>query len=148
VNATTIAFLLVLLSGSLLAIQAPVNATLSRAVGGPINASLISFLVGTAALTVTALALRAQPSMPAVRALPWWAWCGGLCGAVFVSTAAFAAPKLGVATLLTLGVASQLASAIVLDHFGAFGIARQAITSGRLIGVALVVAGAVLVRRG
>jgi transporter family-2 protein len=148
VNATTIAFLLVLLSGSLLSVQAPLNATLSRAVGGPVNAALVSFVVGTLALTGVATVLRAEPDMSAVRALPWWAWCGGLCGAVFVAGAAYAAPKLGVATLLTLGVASQLVMAVVLDHYGAFGMARQGITIGRLAGIALVAVGAVLVRRG
>ncbi len=144
----TIALLVVLLSGALLAIQAPLNATLSRAIGGPVNAALASFLVGTVALMGVALAGRASPDPAALRALPWWAWAGGLCGAVFVSGAAYAAPKVGVATLLTVGVASQLMMAIVLDHYGAFGITRQAITGGRLIGVALVVVGAVLVRRG
>jgi transporter family-2 protein len=148
VNATTIAFLLVLLSGSLLSVQAPLNAALSRATGGPVNAALISFMVGTLALVVVAAVLRSEPNMTAVRALPWWAWCGGLCGAVFVSGAAYAAPKLGVATLLTLGVASQLLMAVALDHYGAFGLARQGVTIGRLAGIALVIVGAVLVRRG
>lgn len=148
VTPTTIAFLLVLLSGSLLSVQAPLNAALSRAIGGPVNAALVSFVVGTLALAGVATVLRAEPNMAAVRALPWWAWCGGLCGAVFVSGAAYAAPKLGVATLLTLGVASQLMMAVVLDHYGAFGMARQALSLGRVAGIALVIVGAVLVRRG
>lgn len=147
-SAQTIALLLVLLSGALLAIQAPLNATLSRAIGGPVNAALASFLVGTLALAVVVGLGRSSPDVPALRALPWWAWAGGLCGAVFVSGAAYAAPKIGVATLLTVGVASQLMMAIALDHYGAFGITRQAITGGRVLGVALVIAGAVLVRRG
>ena len=67
---------------------------------------------------------------------------------MFVSGAAYAAPKLGVATLLTLGVASQLMMAVALDHYGAFGMARQSISLSRVAGIALVILGAVLVRRG
>ncbi len=147
-SSVAIAALLVLVSGALLSVQAPLNAALARAVGGPVNAALVSFLVGTAALLVAAGVLRAAPDGAALRALPWWAWLGGLCGAGFVSIAAFAAPRLGVATMLTLGVASQLVAALVLDHYGAFGIARQGVSGARLLGVALVIAGAVLVRRG
>lgn len=146
-SAYSIAVVLVLVSGALLSLQAAFNAELSRAIGGPVNAALTSFLVGTAALVVVALMGRSQPDMTAVRALPWWAWVGGLCGAVFVSGAAYATPRLGVATMLTLGVASQLVMAVALDHFGAFGVARQAITGSRLLGIALVIAGVVLVRR-
>jgi transporter family-2 protein len=139
---------LVLISGALLAVQAPLNATLSRAVGSPVNAALLSFLVGSLALALVAALLRAAPTLSAVRALPWWAWCGGLCGAVFVAGAAYAVPRLGVATVLTLGVASQLAAAIVIDHVGALGVAPRAVTLWRVAGILLVMVGTLLVRRG
>ena len=42
--------LLVLLSGALLSIQSPINATLARAMGSSVNGALVSFLVGTVAL--------------------------------------------------------------------------------------------------
>lgn len=146
-SAPVLAALIVLLSGTLLSVQAPLNAALSRAVGSPVNAALISFLVGTLALSVVAGAMRAEPNLSAVRTLPWWAWCGGLCGAVFVAGAAYAAPRIGVATMLTLGIASQLLAAIVIDHLGALGVAQRAVSAGRVLGVLLVIAGAVLVRR-
>ena len=138
---------LILLGGALLSVQAPLNAMLGRAVGSPVNAALISFLVGTAALSVVAIVQRAAPDGSATRALPWYAWVGGMCGAVFVSAAAYSAPRIGVATLLTLAVASQLATAVALDHAGAFGIASHPVSGGRLAGLALVVVGAILVRR-
>jgi bacterial/archaeal transporter family-2 protein len=137
----------ILVGGVLLAVQSPINAQLGRAVGSPINAALISFLVGTAALVVVALAQRVAPDGSATRALPWYAWVGGLCGAVFVSAAAYAAPRLGVATMLSLAIASQLVTALVLDHFGALGVPQQPVSFGRLVGMALVIAGVVVVRR-
>jgi len=144
----SLALLLVLIGGALLSIQAPLNTTLGRAVGSPVNAALVSFLVGAAALGGLATLLRVTPNVVAVRALPWWAWMGGACGAFFVASAAYAAPRIGVATMLTLGVASQLVAAIAIDHLGALGVAQRAVSTGRVVGVLLVIAGAVLVRRG
>lgn len=136
-----------LVSGALVALQAPTNATLARAAGSPVNAALISFAVGTAALLLVALALRVRPDLPGLRVLPAWAWLGGLYGAVFVAAAAYAAPRIGVAAALTLMIGGQLAAAAALDHFGALGVARQPVSPLRLLGLLLVGAGVVLVRR-
>ena len=79
-------------SGACVAIQAPTNAMLGRAAGSPINAALISFAVGTLALLAAALALGVRPSAAGLKALPFYAWTGGLSGAFFVAAAVFAAP--------------------------------------------------------
>ena len=120
---------------------------LVRGAGSPVNAALISFLVGTAALVLVALALGERPSAGAARALPWYAWAGGLYGAVFVAVAAYAAPRLGVTFFLTASIAGQLAMAVVLDRLGAFGLPVVPISPFRVLGVMLVLAGAYLVRR-
>ena len=59
-----------LLTGCLVALQAPTNAMLARGVGSTVNAALVSFAVGTAALLVVAPMLGVRPSGGAVRALP------------------------------------------------------------------------------
>ena len=137
---------LTFVGGALLALQAPTNAMLARAVASPVNAALVSFAVGLAGLAVAALLLGARPSPTEVRALPWYAWAGGLYGAVFVAVAAFAAPRVGVTSFLTVAIAGQLAMALWLDRAGAFGLAVQEITASRIAGVALVLAGAWLVQ--
>ncbi len=147
-NAATIAAALMLLAGVLSAVQAPTNARLAVAVGSPINAALISFGVGAAALAILAVALRSRPDLAAVRALPWHAWLGGLYGALFVAGAAYAAPRIGVASTLIILIAGQLVAAVLIDHFGGFGVPERAISLERLIGVCLVIAGVFLVRRG
>ena len=134
-------------SGALVALQAPTNAMLSRAVGSPVNAAMISFAVGLLALIAVVLALGARPTGAEVRALPWYAWTGGLYGAVFVAIAAFAAPRLGVTQFLMISIAGQLAMALVLDRFGAFGLPKIEISPLRILGLVLVLAGAALVRR-
>ena len=134
-------------SGALVALQAPTNAMLSRAVGSPVNAAMISFAVGFLALIVAAFALGIRPSPAEVRALPWYAWIGGLYGAIFVAVAAFAAPRIGITPFLTISIAGQLAMALVLDKLCAFGRPKTEISLVRLTGITLVLAGVFLVRR-
>lgn len=136
-----------LASGGLIAIQAPTNALLARGAGSPINAALISFLVGCLALAVAAFAFGVRPSPPALRSLPWYAWLGGLYGAVFVAVSVFAVPRMGATFFLMAAIAGQLAMALMLDRMGAFGLPQVEIGPARVMGVLLVVAGAVLVRR-
>jgi len=142
-----IPILLVFIAGALVALQAPTNAMLAKAGGSAILAALISFTVGTTALLLAWLGSGNRPGSAAFAGLPWYAWLGGLYGAVFVAVAAYAAPKIGVAALITIGIAGQIAMALWLDHVGAMGLPREPINWGRLLGALLVVAGVVLVRR-
>ena len=137
----------VLLAGIGVALQTPTNATLARASGSVLLAALISFSVGTVVLLLLwALFDRTPPS--AVRGVPAWAWFGGVYGAGFVSIFAFAGPRIGLAATITIAIATQLLAALVIDHFGLLGMNTQTVTPWKLAGVALVVAGVVLVRRG
>ncbi len=142
-----IPILLVFFAGGMVALQAPTNSMLAKAGGSPILAALISFTVGTMALLVVWLMSGNRPGTTAFAGLPWYAWIGGLYGAVFVAVAAYAAPKIGLATLITVGIAGQIAMALWMDHIGALGLPREPINLGRIGGALLVLAGVVLVRR-
>ena len=139
--------LAVVFGGAATALQAPTNAKMMGAVGSPVNAAFVSFAVGTAALGILAVVLQVRPDIAASRALPWYAWIGGLYGAIFVVAAAWGVPRLGVATTIILMVAGQLLLSVVLDHFGAMGMPKQPISWGRVAGVGLVIAGVLMVRK-
>ena len=145
--ANLIPVLLVLFAGAMIALQAPTNAMLAKAGGSPVIAALISFAVGTAVLLLVALGSGQRPRGAAFAGLPAYAWFGGAYGAAYVAVAAYAAPRIGLASLITLGIAGQIAMALWLDHFGALGLPREPVNLGRLLGAALVVGGVVLVRR-
>ena len=145
--AILIPILLVFLAGGMVALQAPTNAILAKAGGSPILAALISFTVGTIALLVVWLMSGNRPGAAPFAGLPWYAWIGGLYGAIFVAVAAYAAPKIGLATLITVGIGGQIAMALWMDHVGALGLPREPINVGRVGGALLVLAGVVLVRR-
>jgi transporter family-2 protein len=139
--------LLVLAAGAMISLQAPTNAILARAGGSPVLAALISFAVGTVVLLLVWLAIGTRPRGAAFAGLPPYAWLGGAYGALYVAVAAYAAPKIGLASLITIGIAGQIAMALLLDHIGALGLPRDPISIGRIGGALLVIAGVVLVRR-
>ena len=145
---TTVAIVAVLVGGALTALQGPTNQRLAGIVNSPVKSALESFAVGTVALMIVAAVLQSRPDVAAARALPWTSWLGGLYGAVFVVAAAYAVPKLGVATTVTLMVAGQMLLSLVLDHFGFMGMPRQPVSPARIAGVMMLIGGVLLVRRG
>lgn len=138
--------LLALVAGLCVATQTPSNAMLARTTGSLWLAASISFAGGTA-VVVSAWALLDRTPLIAAREAPAWAWVGGLYGAFFVAAVAFAAPRLGLAMTLTLTIAAQLTAAVAFDHFGLLGLDRTPMTLPRLLGVACILGGVILVRR-
>jgi transporter family-2 protein len=140
--------LLALAAGVLLPVQAGLNAQLRSALGSPIAAALVSFLVGTAGLATIALLLRTPlPLGRAWGATSPWQWGGGLIGAVYVLAAIVLAPRLGAATLIAAVVAGQMITSLVLDQYGLVGFPVHSMTLVRLLGAALVIAGVILIQR-
>ena len=138
--------LLAVVAGSALPFQAGINARLATFVGGPIRASAISFAVGTLVLVVVALVVtRGVVSTSRVGSVPWWGWLGGAVGAGYVASTVAAAPRLGALNLFAAVIFGQLLCSVVLDHFGVL-YKEQALSPGRIAGVALLAAGVALVR--
>ena len=63
-----------------------------------------------------------------------------------VAVAILLLPALGAATLFALVIAGQVLAAVTLDHFGAFGLTPHPISTARLAGAALLIAGVILIR--
>ncbi|GAA3707969.1 DMT family transporter [Sphingomonas cynarae] len=139
--------IVVLIAGVGLAAQPPTNAALARTSGSVVLATLVSFLIGSAILFAVWLAFDRTPPA-ALRGAPPWAWLGGLYGAAFVTAVAFAAPRLGLATTVTVAIATQVGVALLLDHVGGLGLKTDPVTLPKLVGVALMLAGVVIIRRG
>jgi transporter family-2 protein len=140
--------LLALAAGVLLPVQAGLNAQLRSALGSPVAAALVSFLVGTAGLATVALLLRTPlPLGRAWAATTPWQWSGGLIGAVYVLAAIVLAPRLGAATLIAAVVAGQMMTSLVLDQYGLVGFPVHSLNPVRVLGAALVIAGVVLIQR-
>lgn len=141
-------YVLGLVAGLGLTVQVGMNAQLRKVLQSANTAALISFLVGTLALVAMLLATRtSMPGRETLSAVPAWAWFGGILGAFYVASSTIVAAELGTASLLALALAGQLATALVVDHFGWLGLPEHPITWVRLAGVAFLGVGVWLVTR-
>lgn len=137
---------LALFIGMLLPLQALINASLGKQTSGPVFASLASFSVGTLVLLAWWIASRPAFEATALAKVPWWAWTGGVIGALYVAGATLLIPRMGAASLICVVVFGQVAGSLLLDHFGVLH-ARQPIDMTRIVGGLLVAGGALLVVR-
>lgn len=140
--------LLALIAGALMPTQAATNNKMAVTVGSPIFAAFLSFLVGTVLLLIATLASGlGSASYSAITQAPLAAWLGGLFGAVFVTAAVLLVPRLGVAMTFSLFVAGQLLMSLIIDHYGLLGVEVKEISMPRVIGIVLITAGVILIRR-
>ena len=142
--------LVMLIAGAGIAAQIAVNAQLRTVSGSALWAANIVFAVSmTAGLLVLAgasLFSTLPPPSPALWRAPRWVWLGGIFGGVYVVLAIVLADRLGAALVSATGILGQLAASILIDHYGWFGMPVQRASPTRLIGVALLAAGVVLIR--
>lgn len=110
-------------------------------------ASLISFFVGTIALGTFVLVTKIPIPALSTSTVPWYAWFGGLLGAVGVTTLTFLAPRIGALAMISLVICGQLVGSLIFDHFGVIGYTIRPVTFMRALGVVLLISGAYLVNR-
>jgi transporter family-2 protein len=139
--------LMAALVGAGLTIQVGMNATVRSAIGSPVLAAIVNFVIGLAALVVVALASGARWAPGSTATIPAWAWLGGLLGAAYVAATTVLGPRLGAAALLALTLAGQMLAALVVDHYGVIGFPQSPVTPARVLGAALLVAGVLLIMR-
>lgn len=141
-------YLLAALAGAGIVVQQAMNASLRGGLVSPIWSSVVSFLVGLTALIVLGAVLRDPlPTAAMARSLPAWTWFGGLFGAAYIALSIVLVPKIGAATFVVLLVAGQMTAAVLFDHFGLMGLPVRPVDLPRLIGIALMVGGVMLIRR-
>jgi transporter family-2 protein len=133
-------------AGVALSAQIGINNSLRISLNSSVFAAFFSFAIGTAGLLVYAIATRSTwPSMQILLKVPAWAWLGGLLGAYYVITAILVAPKLGAASLISLIVAAQICTSLLLDHFGLLGFSQHSINIWRIAGALLLIVGAIVI---
>jgi bacterial/archaeal transporter family-2 protein len=141
-------YVLGIVAGFGLSVQVGMNAQLRRTLQNANSAALVSVLVGTLGLVVLLLLTRADvPSRDTLASVPAWAWFGGLLGAFYVASSTVVASQLGTTSLLALALLGQLATALIIDHFGWLGLPEHPITLIRLAGVGLLGMGVWLITR-
>lgn len=140
--------LLTVVAGGLVAMQAPINSALGRAVGTFAAASL-SFAIGLTVLIVITLVAGGGGfgKLGAAGDLKWYYLTGGVLGAIYVTSVLVSVRTLGAGGVTAATIAGQLTMSVVMDRAGLLGLDERALTPQRILGIALLAAGTFLVVR-
>jgi transporter family-2 protein len=140
--------LLGLAAGAAIVIQQVLNSGLRNTIDSALWAGVVSYVGGTLSMLLfVALARAPFPSLQAWGRVNAWEWIGGLFGAIYIVVGVVLVPRIGTAAFFALFVLGLMIFSLALDHFGAFGLPRQALTLSKLGGAALIVAGVALIHR-
>ncbi|MFL5839565.1 MAG: DMT family transporter [Thermoleophilaceae bacterium] len=139
-----LAIVLTLAAGALVAFQPPANALLARRVGD-LGAAFTSLLLST--LIVGGLLVLAGETgqLGGLSGLRPQHLLGGIAGAAIVLVSLITVRPLGVGGVAAALVATQLIFSALIDRFGALGVRETPLSAPRVLGIALLIAGTVLV---
>lgn len=113
--------------------------TASSSIGLPPPFDRPYIMIAFAIAATVALAFSA-------RDLEWYYVLTGLMPIPFLVGAGFLAPRLGVGLYISAAIAGQLTAAVLLDHIGAFGGNIIRADYIRILGIAALMTGVVLIR--
>jgi transporter family-2 protein len=145
---TVVLLISALLIGCLLAVQASVNLQLNKAVGTPYGASTLQLWVAVGLLAVLAAAAGTFGALTGIADVPAWYLLGGIASPLYITSAILLFPRLGALAAGGLFVTGQMLASVGLDVFGLFGLPRQPVTVGIVVGAVAVLAGITLIVRG
>ncbi|RDE10175.1 DMT family transporter [Pelagibacterium lacus] len=137
----TIAVLLALFAGVLVALSRQINARLALSTTA-LAASFWNHIVGFVVLTILGLVLGGLWPEGALSA-PWYAYLGGTLGVIFVASGSWLIARIGAINTAMLVIGGQMISGVLLDLLG--GADDNFVYSA--LGVALIIAGMALTQR-
>ena len=133
--------------GGLAPIQGSLNGQMGKLLGHPLRGTLVNFAVGWVLLLVILVAAVGFPSRQDLMKAPWYLYTAGINGVLFVTTLLFLIPEIGALKVLAAVVVGQLLVSVVIDHFGLLHVSVHTVSTGRVAGMLLLVAGLVLIQR-
>ena len=129
------------------AVQVAVMGKLGERIGS-LEAVLIAAIVTGLIVVPTLVVLRqGVGGLGDTLSQPWWMLTGGALGAFIVLSITIAGPKIGTTAVVGLLIAGQLVAATAIDRFGWFGFDKVGLDWPRILGIALLAAGAALTLR-
>jgi transporter family-2 protein len=143
-----LAVLVTVAAGGAVAAQAPANNVISQLLGD-LGAVTVNFVAGTLLILLVAFVFAGGIHVDeSVESPAWYYWVlGGGGGVLIVLATLVAVRELGAGGVTAAVIAGQLSLSVVLDRLGVLGLDERAITWHKLLGIALLAAGTLLVVR-
>ncbi|WP_323756913.1 DMT family transporter [Roseivirga sp.] len=138
---------LAFLGGIFLALQGGLNAHLGVLLKNPLLASVIAFFSSFIfAVAIAIFSIDKLPPINQLKGVPPYLWfTGGLFSVIGISLYYYTIPKLGVSTMISLGLCGQLIFAVIAGHYGWLNLPIEPITFKRLSGIIAMIAGILLI---
>lgn len=138
--------LLAVIIGTLMPVQAGLNAELTRILKHPYLGAFISLTTGAIAVLILVLVKGiGMGELKRISEVSPHLYLGGLLGAIFVGSSLFLIPKMGATPMIAAFITGQLVGSVLIDHYGLLGLASTPISMTRLLGVFMLFAGLFLV---
>jgi len=143
---------LALLAGSCIALQAAMNARLGQLVNSSWLATSYAFLTSFLLVALIFLLFNTKSMLEhwqqiPFSIIPWYLWCSCLLSVIGVGSMYWLIPRMGVGSLMSYVLASQLIIAMLISHFGVFDSPQKLISHTKLIGSVLLISGVFLVNK-
>jgi transporter family-2 protein len=140
-SGNTLALILAFVSGVLMAVQGALNAGLSKVIG-LLETTFIVHIIGTVVILLLLFGLKmGKGNLVAFAEAPWYLYLGGLVGVGIIYLVAASIPEVGAANATTAIIVGQVLTAIIIDHFGAFGLEQASFGWNQIIGLVLLAIG-------
>ncbi|WP_420572184.1 DMT family transporter [Kordia sp.] len=140
-------FVLAFLGGVFLAMQGGLNAQLGTFLKNPLLASFVAFFCSTLfAFIFILISFKSLPTTLQLKEIPFYLWfSGGLFSVIGISLYYYTIPKLGISTMISIGLSGQLIFAVVAGNYGWLNLPLEPITFKRIIGTIAMISGAILI---
>jgi transporter family-2 protein len=140
-------FLLAALSGMSMAIQGSLNSVLGE-VTGELEATFVVHIIGLILLVVMLFILQfGTGKIDKVFSAPWYSYLGGALNILILYGVMYSIPRLGVSNATTAIVTAQVLTAVVIDHFGFWGLEQIPFRWLQLVGLLFLAVGVKLLVR-
>jgi transporter family-2 protein len=128
-------------AGLTMAVQGSLNAALSK-VTGLFPATLVVHVLGTILTAIAVVFHIGDGNLAKITAAPWYTYLGGVLNVLIIAAVAVTIPRLGAASATTAIIVGQVLTALCIDQLGCFGLNKVPFTWTKLLGLALLAAGA------
>ncbi|WNZ54231.1 DMT family transporter [Microbulbifer sp. JMSA003] len=136
---------LMLIAGIGIPVMATLNSGLGIKLGSSALATTLLFLVGLVISAAYLLKTEGLPSAVFSKDIAWYFYLGGILVAFYILSVTWVSPRYGVGNAVSFVLLGQLLAISVIDHFGLLGAQQTSLDTKRLIGLAMMVVGVLLV---
>ena len=133
--------------GVFLAVQGGLNARLGIMLKSPLLASLIAtFSSMVFAMIFVLINARTLPTKIQLKEIPVYLWfAGGLFSVMGISLYYYTIPKLGLSTMISIGLFGQLLFSVIVGNYGWLDLPVEPINTKRVIGTIAMATGILLI---